>query len=98
MCFINPANVWCRHRPNLGGVGLAKIWAKVLPTGTASDGTREAVVGEHKIDDSGAKANILCLFGIILIFLSLNESAFGLILGLLGAAVLTMSAWLARDG
>lgn len=52
----------------IGGGRFSKIWAKVLPTGTAFDDIPEAVVGVHKIDDPGAKANVLFLFGIILIF------------------------------
>lgn len=59
---------------------------------------REAVVDERKVDAAGAKATVLFVPGVVLAFLSLNEGALGLIMGLGGAAVLTLAAWLTRDG
>jgi hypothetical protein len=75
-----------------------KFGGKFSPNGTGSDGIREAVVDERKVDAAGAKANVLFVPGVILAFLSLNEGALDLILGLFGAAVLTLAAWLTRDG
>lgn len=53
---------------------------------------------ERKVDAAGAKATVLFVPGVVLAFLSLNEGALGLIMGLGGAAVLTLAAWLTRDG
>ena len=49
-------------------------------------------------DAAGAKVNLLFLPGVVLAFLSLNEGAVGLMMGLGGAVVLTLAAWLTRDG
>ncbi len=83
-----------------------KFGGKFSPDGTAQDGVREAVVDERKVNAAGARSNILFVPGVVLAFLSLNEGALGLIMGLAlglimglgGAAVLTLAAWLTRDG
>ena len=76
-----------------------KFGGKFSPDGSTNDANlREAVVDARKVDAAGAKATVLFLPGVVLAFLSLNEGAVGLILGLLGAGVLTLSAWLTRDG
>lgn len=72
-----------------------KFGGKFSPDGK---GVREAVVDERKVDAAGAKATMLFVPGVVLAFLSLNEGALGLIMGLGGAAVLTLAAWLTRDG
>lgn len=74
-----------------------KFGSKFSPDGTTSD-LRDAAVDERKVDAAGAKATVLFAPGVLLAFLSLNEGAVGLILGLGGAAVLTLAAWLTRDG
>lgn len=51
-----------------------------------------------QVDAAGARANVLFVPGIVLAFTSLNEGATGLVTGLAGAAVLTLAAWLTRDG
>jgi len=71
---------------------------KYSPDGTTASAAREAVVDQRKVNKAGAKANILFIPGVILAFLSLNEGAVGLLLGLGGAAVLSLAAWLTRDG
>ena len=53
---------------------------------------------QRKVDAAGAKANLLFVPGVVLAFLSLNEGAVGLVMGLVGAGVLTLAAWLTRDG
>lgn len=75
-----------------------KFGGKFSPDGQADSALREAVVDARKVDAAGAKANVLFFPGIILAFLSLNEGAVGLVMGLVGAAVLTLAAWLTRDG
>lgn len=72
-----------------------KFGGKFSPDGAD---VREAVVDERKVDAAGAKATVLFVPGVVLAFLSLNEGALGLIMGLGGAAVLTLAAWLTRDG
>ena len=75
-----------------------KFGGKFSPDGTSSDGVREAVVDERKVNAAGTKAYLLFVPGVLLAFLSLNEGAVNLALGLGGAAVLTLAAWLTRDG
>ena len=75
-----------------------KFGGKFSPDGAGPTQTREAVVDERRVDAAGAKANILFIPGIVLAALSLNEGAIGLLMGLGGAAALTLAAWLTRDG
>ncbi|WP_281983881.1 5-bromo-4-chloroindolyl phosphate hydrolysis family protein [Thalassorhabdomicrobium marinisediminis] len=76
-----------------------KFGGKYSPDTSARTSTaRQAVAEARQVDAAGAKANILFIPGILLAFLSLNEGALGLMLGLGGAAVLTLAAWLTRDG
>jgi 5-bromo-4-chloroindolyl phosphate hydrolysis protein len=78
---------------------LAKKFSrKFSPDETAPDGIREAVVDERKVTAAGSKAKVLFVPSVLLAFLSLNEGALDLILGLIGAGVLTLAAWLTRDG
>lgn len=75
-----------------------KFGGKFSPNGQNNAGPREAAIDDRKVDAAGAKATILFIPGVALAFLSLNEGATGLLLGLVGAAVLTLAAWLTRDG
>lgn len=74
-----------------------KFGGKFSPDGAAS-GVREEVIDQRRVDAAGAKANVLFLPGVLLAFLSLNEGAVGLAMGLVGAALLSLAAWLTRDG
>jgi len=67
-------------------------------TGTTSAAVREEVIDQRRVDAAVAKANVLFVPGVVLAFLSLNEGAVGLVMGLAGAAMLTLAAWLTRDG
>lgn len=51
-----------------------------------------------QVDPAGARSNILFIPAVILVFLSLNDGAIGLTLGLVAAAFLTLAAWLLREG
>lgn len=51
-----------------------------------------------QVDPVGARANLLFLPPIVLGAFSLNDGAIGLALGLAGAGVLVLAAWLLRDG
>jgi len=59
---------------------------------------REAVVDQRKINGAGKKAYMLFVPGVLLAFLSLNEGALDLAIGLFSAAVLSLAAWLTREG
>lgn len=80
---------------------MAKTFGgKYSPTGSGPqvNEAREAAIDQRKIDGAGTKAYILFFPGILLAFLSLNEGAVALLTGLVGAAILTLAAWLTRDG
>lgn len=62
---------------------------KIEPRGTF-DGAR--------VDPAGARANVLFIPAIPLVFMSLGDGAIGLTLALVAAAVLTLAAWLVREG
>ena len=51
-----------------------------------------------RVDPAGARANVLFIPAIPLVFLSLNDGAIGLALGLVAAGTLTLAAWLLREG
>ena len=51
-----------------------------------------------QVDPAGMRANLLFAPAIPLVFLSLNDGAIGLALGLSAAALLTLAAWLLRGG
>lgn len=75
-----------------------KFGGKYSPDGRADSDLREAAVDARKINKAGAKAFLLFVPAVILAFLSINEGAIGLVMGLVGAAVLGLAAWLTRDG
>lgn len=51
-----------------------------------------------QVDPAGARSNILFIPAVILVFTSLNDGAIGLSVGLTAAALLTLAAWLLREG
>lgn len=51
-----------------------------------------------KVDPVGARANLMFLPAVPMVFLALNDGAIGLVIGLVSAAVLTLGAWLLRGG
>ncbi|WP_171136693.1 MULTISPECIES: 5-bromo-4-chloroindolyl phosphate hydrolysis family protein [unclassified Ruegeria] len=51
-----------------------------------------------RVEPAGARANLLFLPAIPLIFLSLNDGAIGMTIGLIAAGVLTAAAFLLREG
>ncbi|WP_146346839.1 5-bromo-4-chloroindolyl phosphate hydrolysis family protein [Falsiphaeobacter marinintestinus] len=51
-----------------------------------------------KVDPAGARANVLFVPAIPLVFMSLNDGAIGMTLGLVAAGILTLAAWLMREG
>jgi len=51
-----------------------------------------------RVDPAGARANVLFVPAIPLVFISLNDGAIGMTLGLVAAGMLTLAAWLLREG
>lgn len=51
-----------------------------------------------RVDPAGARANILFIPAIPLVFMSLNDGAIGLALALAAAGCLALAAWLLREG
>jgi len=67
-------------------------------SGAQQNDVREAVVDQRKINGAGKKAYMLFVPGVLLAFLSLNEGALDLAIGLFSAAILSLAAWLTREG
>ncbi|MDR9428493.1 MAG: 5-bromo-4-chloroindolyl phosphate hydrolysis family protein [Salibaculum sp.] len=61
-------------------------------------GPGAALDAGRRVDAAGARANLLFVPGGVLAFTALDEGATGLVLGLAGAAALTLAAWLTREG
>ena len=55
-------------------------------------------VARQRLDPVGARANLMFVPAVVVLFTSLASGATGLALGAASAAVLTLSAWLLRDG
>ena len=51
-----------------------------------------------QVDPVGTRANLLFAPAIPLVFFALNDGAIGLTIALIGAALLTLGAWLTREG
>jgi hypothetical protein len=51
-----------------------------------------------RADRAGARTNVLFIPGFVLVFMSLNDGAIGLTLGLVAAGLLTLAAWTLREG
>ena len=77
-----------------------KFGGQFSPTGGTKgpDAIREAAVDDRVVDAAGARANVLFVPGIVLLFTSLNDGPVTLVTALVGVAALTLAAWLLRDG
>lgn len=62
------------------------------------DAIREARAAERAVDAAGGRSTILFIPAIVLVATSLNDGATALVTALVGGAVLTLAAWLLRDG
>ena len=60
--------------------------------------TPRDVTESRQVDAAGARANVLFVPGVVLAFTSINEAPTTMATGLIAAGVLTLAAWLLRDG
>ncbi len=74
-----------------------RFGGKYSPKGQTGDAAPEPV-DDRIVDAAGARANILFMPGLILVFTSLGNGPVTLVTALVGGAVLTLAAWLLRDG
>ena len=68
------------------------------PDATAKAALQEARNDDARVDAAGARANVLFVPGVVLVFTSLNDGAVALILALVAGGILTLAAWLLREG
>ncbi|WP_299373031.1 5-bromo-4-chloroindolyl phosphate hydrolysis family protein [uncultured Tateyamaria sp.] len=75
-----------------------RFGGKYSPDGAAPEATERAAYDRARVDPVGARANLMFLPAVPMVFLSLNDGAIGLMLGLVAAGILTLGAWLLRGG
>jgi hypothetical protein len=75
-----------------------RFGGKYSPDGQKPAALKEAAVDERRVDAAGARANILFVPGVVLVFLSLGGGPQMLVTGLVAGGVLTLAAWLLREG
>ncbi|MFL4472059.1 5-bromo-4-chloroindolyl phosphate hydrolysis family protein [Tateyamaria armeniaca] len=77
-----------------------RFGGKYSPDGndTAPKGGERGAFQGAQVDPVGARANILFLPAIPMVFLALNDGALNLALALVSAGILTLAAWLLRGG
>ncbi len=77
-----------------------RFGGKYSPDGNAdtSEPTERTAFQGARVDPVGARANLLFIPAIPMVFLALNDGALNLALALVSAGVLTLAAWLLRGG
>ena len=75
-----------------------RFGGKYSPDGKAPEVEARSAFDRAKVDPVGARANLMFLPAIPMVFLALNDGAIGLTLALVSAGVLTLGAWLLREG
>ncbi|WP_299150674.1 5-bromo-4-chloroindolyl phosphate hydrolysis family protein [uncultured Tateyamaria sp.] len=75
-----------------------RFGGKYSPDGVKGDTPERPAFRGATVDPVGARSNLLFLPAIPMVFLALNDGAFGLMIALISAAVLTLAAWLLRGG
>ncbi|MEP3333638.1 5-bromo-4-chloroindolyl phosphate hydrolysis family protein [Sedimentitalea sp.] len=77
-----------------------RFGGKYSPDGETNDSKIEprGTFEGARVDPAGARTNVLFIPAIPLVFMSLGDGALGLTLALVAAAVLTLAAWLVREG
>lgn len=72
-----------------------KFGGKYSPDGKAADGARRRQVS---VDPVGGRANVLFIPALVLVATNIADPALELLIALIGAAALTLAAWLMRGG
>ena len=75
-----------------------RFGGKFSPDGQASSGPRDTVQSDRQIAVSGGRVKLLYVPAIVLAATSLNAGPITLVTALVGAAVLTLAAWLLQEG
>ncbi|MEL7092861.1 MAG: 5-bromo-4-chloroindolyl phosphate hydrolysis family protein [Pseudomonadota bacterium] len=75
-----------------------RFGGKYSPSGASEGSTERPALARPQVDPVGARANLMFLPPIPLLFFALSGGAISLVLGLVGAAVLALGAWLLREG
>jgi len=75
-----------------------RFGGKFSPDGKPSEGQQSAVQRDPKTTGSGGRVKLLYVPAVILAATSLNEGPLTLVIALVGAAVLTLAAWLLQEG
>jgi len=75
-----------------------RFGGKYSPDGSDTDMPERAAYDRARVDPVGARANLMFLPAVPMVFLALNDGAIGLTLGLVSAGILTLGAWLLRGG
>lgn len=68
------------------------------PDGTEPGGQEPRAYDRARVDPAGARSNLLFLPAVVLLFTTITDGPVPMATGLVGAAVLTLAAWLLRDG
>ncbi len=77
-----------------------RFGGKYSPDGRDGDDATEprGAYEGARVDPAGARSNLLFVPAVPLVFMSLNDGALGMALGLVAAGALTLAAWLLREG
>jgi len=75
-----------------------KFGGQYSPDGNATSPIAEAPVDQRRVDAAGGRANVLFIPGAILALTSLGKGPFLLVVALIAAGLLTLAAWLLREG
>ncbi|MBJ6371480.1 5-bromo-4-chloroindolyl phosphate hydrolysis family protein [Sedimentitalea arenosa] len=77
-----------------------RFGGKYSPDGATSesDPSPRGAYDGARVDPVGARANVLFIPPVVMVFMALNDGAVGLTLGLVSAAILTFAAFLLREG
>ncbi|MEM6759967.1 MAG: 5-bromo-4-chloroindolyl phosphate hydrolysis family protein [Pseudomonadota bacterium] len=75
-----------------------RFGGKYSPSGNTSGSAERPALARAQVDPVGARANLMFLPPIPLLFFALSGGAISLVLGLFGAAALALGAWLLREG
>ena len=75
-----------------------RFGGKYSPDGQTPEVEARPAFARARVDPVGARANLMFLPAIPMVFLALNDGAVGLVVALVAAGFLTLGAWLLREG